>query len=100
MSWANCGEDSRGRPIGYAHAGKCDHPGCNKKINRGLSYACGDMHGETEFGCEKYFCDEHRSNCVEDSDGRIVRVCGECRDVLLNTDEWIDEDGVLVPVNE
>ena len=59
MGWANCGNDSNGRPIGYAHEATCDHPGCDKKINRGLSYACGGMHGTGDGGCEGYFCWTH-----------------------------------------
>ncbi len=100
MSWANCGEDSRGRPIGYAHEAKCDHPGCNKKIDRGLSYACGGMHGFTEYGCEKYFCEEHLRNYVRDDDGKLVRICDECAAELINSDEWeLDEnEGELVRV--
>ncbi len=47
MGWANCGEDSQGRPIGYAHEGICDHPGCEARIDRGLEFACGGMHGDT-----------------------------------------------------
>lgn len=63
MGWANCGEDSKGRPIGYAVAATCDHPGCEAKIDRGLAYACGGMHGE-EDGCEGYFCEKHRSSTI------------------------------------
>lgn len=60
MGWANCGEDSKGRPIGYAHEATCDHPGCTAKIDRGLSYACGGMHGDCGGqACEGYFCQEH-----------------------------------------
>lgn len=59
MGWGNCGTDSKGRPIGYIFDATCDHPDCIKEINRGLDYACGGMHGETEFGCEKYFCYDH-----------------------------------------
>jgi hypothetical protein len=50
MGWANCGEDSRGRPIGYAWEATCDRPGCNAKIDRGLAYACGGMHGNEALG--------------------------------------------------
>lgn len=81
MGWANCGEDSRGRPIGYAHPATCDHPGCGAKIDRGLSYACGGMHGDDEISCERYFCEEHRQGWVlADRDGRKVTmgVCAEC----------------------
>jgi len=63
MGWADCGVDSNGRPIGYAFRATCDQSGCDAKIDRGLAYACGDMHGEgSEEGdtyCEKYFCYDH-----------------------------------------
>lgn len=59
MGWASCGDDSRGRPIGYAHRGTCDAPGCTHLIDRGLSYACGGMHGEADTYCEGYFCSRH-----------------------------------------
>lgn len=59
MGWANCGTDSKGRPIGYAHSATCDEPGCEKEIHRGVSYACGGMHGENGHDCEGYFCEEH-----------------------------------------
>lgn len=60
MSWANCGQDKDGRPIGYAVLAGCDHPGgCDAKIDRGLSYVCGGMHGGGAEGCGKYFCPAH-----------------------------------------
>lgn len=96
MSWANCGEDSRGRPIGYAHNGKCDHPGCNVKINRGLAHACGDMHGFTEYGCEKYFCEDHRWNFAYIDQNRYTRICDECAQDLINSDEWTEVHGSLI----
>ena len=37
MGWGDCGTDVNGRPIGYLYESTCDHPGCNKKIDRGLS---------------------------------------------------------------
>jgi hypothetical protein len=63
MGWANCGTDSRGRAIGYGAQGQCDHRWgaeiCRAKIDRGLAYACGGMHGEDERSCEGYFCPKH-----------------------------------------
>lgn len=60
MGWANCGEDSKGRSIGYAHEATCDHEGCQEKIDRGLSWICGRyMHGVCDWSCERYFCDSH-----------------------------------------
>jgi len=77
MGWASCGTDSRGRPIGYAHVATCDEPGCMSPIDRGLSHACGDMHGpedkEGGVGCEGYFCSSHLVAC-EDGISR----CGSC----------------------
>ena len=97
MSWSNCGEDKQGRKIGYAHEATCDHDGCKSIIDRGLSYACGGEHGETERGCEKYFCSEHLDNCVED-DGDFWRVCDDCAKALIDSGEWSEDDGSLVRV--
>lgn len=96
MSWSHCGEDSQGRAIGYAHQAKCDHPDCNNDIDRGLSYACGDMHGATEIGCEKYFCEDHRSNTVEDH-GDFVCVCDECSALLVESGNWVvnESEGII-----
>lgn len=77
MGWANCGEDSEGRSIGYAHGATCDAPGCDEPIHRGLAHACGGEHGETETGCEKYFCGRHMI-CVEFRDGEVASVCMAC----------------------
>jgi hypothetical protein len=38
-------------PRGYSVSDMCAHPGCGKKIDRGLAYLC--------YGCEKYFCGAH-----------------------------------------
>jgi hypothetical protein len=81
MGWANCGEDSQGRPIGYAHPATCDFPGCKEKIDRGLAYACGGMHGEDEVSCEKYFCPTHLQGWIKHVDGQIVAVCKSCEDL-------------------
>lgn len=82
MGWGNCGEDSKGRPIGYVWAATCDHPECIKQIDRGLAYACGGMHGNEalggypdnyefgEFVCEQYFCGDHLTTVIfEHEDG-------------------------------
>jgi hypothetical protein len=84
MGWANCGTDSKGRGIGYAHPAMCDHPGCKTKIDRGLTYACGGMHGlhnvlggdehidwsAMYISCEGYFCEKHRTHAtLEHKDG-------------------------------
>ena len=79
MGWADCGKDSKGRNIGYAFGGTCDFPGCTKEINRGLSYACGGMHGEDEYSCEKYFCSDHLKIFEKpDGSGDCISICPEC----------------------
>lgn len=81
MGWADCGDDSKGRPIGYAHEATCDHPGCDTKIDRGLAYVCGDMHGEDEYSCEGYFCPQHRNGFIKTDQGRVISVCKSCEQV-------------------
>jgi hypothetical protein len=87
MGWVNCGEDSKGRPIGYAHEDTCDHPECNKKIHRGLSYACGGMHGDDVDYCEGYFCEEHLvyNSCANDCEGALL--CQACNKRLPDEQE-------------
>lgn len=79
MGWANCGTDSEGRPIGYAVKAICDHPDCDKEIWRGVDRACGGMHGFTEYGCDKYFCEEHLNFIdIDDDDAPLVQLCEKC----------------------
>lgn len=80
MGWADCGNDRAGRPIGYAFEATCDHPECDAKIDRGLSYACGDMHGEDVYWCDKYFCGQHLNYVT--IDGECHRVCAACLKVF------------------
>jgi hypothetical protein len=86
MGWANCGHDSKGRPIGYAHAATCDHPECNALIDRGLSYACGGMHGQNEHDCDGYFCGAHLE-CVELVGGECLQLCAACAKTAIQFDE-------------
>jgi hypothetical protein len=77
MGWAYCGEDSEGRQIGYGVEAKCDHPDCDVIIDRGMSYACGDTHGDGDgtvdyMYCEKYFCSAHMQM------GHEVQQCMAC----------------------
>lgn len=82
MGWADCGDDSKGRPIGYGFAAKCDATGCGADINRGLDYACGGMHGRRDASgdldvCEGYFCHDHLTYL--DLGERGVSLCPACR---------------------
>lgn len=96
MGWANCGTDSKGRQIGYAHEATCDHPGCTEKIDRGLAYACGGMHGSDSYMCEGYFCPEHLTSV--DLTGKVAgmtsaTVCLECA-ALIEKGEEESEEGM------
>lgn len=75
MGWAFCGVDKDGRPIGYGVEATCDAEGCEEKIDRGLGYACGGMHGQNEVGCDRYFCPKHLSGF---DSGPEWQVCVEC----------------------
>ncbi len=93
MGWSNCGKDSMGRPIGYAHGATCDHPGCTRKIHRGLAYICGgDMHGDTDRGCERYFCEEHLTYTRVLDDDTWAPVCAECEEVFVTEISQLDVD--------
>ncbi len=74
MGYANCGENSAGRPIGYAIEATCDHPECAVVIDRGLGFACGYYHGATEHSCDRYFCSDH----LELIDHEARQLCPEC----------------------
>lgn len=59
MGWS-VGVDRDGRDIGYGVPALCDYPGCNKKIDRGLSYVCGMINTDGEDrGCGLHFCPDH-----------------------------------------
>lgn len=99
MGWANCGTDSEGRPIGYAFEATCDEEGCDAEIDRGLSFACGDMHGGGENMCERYFCEAHLNNVVW-ADNRCVGICNECLSYVVVDDDMniIDQRSSLCNV--
>jgi hypothetical protein len=60
MGWAVGYDTNWHRFVGYGVPAYCDHPGCMKEIDRGLSYVCGhDVYGG-EFGCGLFFCGEHQ----------------------------------------
>ena len=88
MGWGDCGVDSKGRPIGYGHSATCDHEGCTTKIDRGLSYACGGMHGDCGGqACEGYFCPEHLCSVDQEAMGyhelSTSQLCLTCRDAAI-----------------
>lgn len=73
MGWS-VGYDARwNRDIGYGVPATCDHPGCNAKIDRGLSYVCGGEPYGGDEGCGLYFCHEHLF--IDDGPQRCERCC-------------------------
>lgn len=59
MGWS-LGFDTRWqRDIGYGVPAVCDHSGCHKSIDRGLSYVCGALPYGGDKGCGLFFCDDH-----------------------------------------
>lgn len=97
MGWS-IGHDSRwgkfGRDIGYGVPAICDHPGCEAKIDRGLSYVCGgDVYGG-EHGCGLFFCGVHLTH--EERGEDFPQLCQCCADETASFDpkpdtaEWIN----------
>lgn len=60
MGWAY--GEVNGREVGYSVEATCDKEGCEAKIDRGLAYCCGGMHGGDEYSCGGYFCSAHRTH--------------------------------------
>ena len=59
MSWAIGFDTKWQRDIGYGVPAYCDHPGCEEKIDRGLSHVCGLEPYGGDRGCGLYFCIKH-----------------------------------------
>lgn len=91
----------QGKEVGYNVEATCEHEGCCKEINRGLSYSCGGMAGEDEYSCNGFFCEEHLLNFVQTYYGDTIMVCDECAKTLLESEEWYEDEaeGCLMRVN-
>lgn len=94
MSWAVGERD--GRFIGYGVPATCDHPDCDKGIDRGLAYACGGGVLGTVENCGLFFCGEHLPYFAEDEVGGGESICERCADDLAPFDpkpdvaEWVE----------
>jgi hypothetical protein len=85
------------RDCGYGVPCLCDHPECEKKIDRGLSYLCGESPGDEQFGCGLYFCESHLVGMRKPRGlDRSIWLCGRCYRYLTPYDpkpdiaEWIE----------
>jgi hypothetical protein len=102
VGWAT-GRNNNGREIGYAIEAVCDLPGCDNKIDLGLSYCCGGLHGVDNGGmddeqyCGDYFCAEHLYYRPDrrDPDEATIQVCERCKDKPHQ--DWPEHDDLLAP---
>ena len=77
---------------GYGVPTVCEYPTCKKKIDRGISHACG---GEpfSELGCDRYFCSKHLY--LVERDDELCTLCERCKknkepfDYKPETKKWI-----------
>lgn len=86
MSWAIGFDDTWNRDIGYGVPANCDHPNCNAKIDRGLSYVCGGEPYGGDDGCGLYFCGKHlfyESGIQYQRRQKVFQLCERC----FNNDE-------------
>lgn len=79
MGWGY-GELWDGKKVGYSVRSACEHKGCKAKIDRGLAYACGGMHGADEISCDGYFCEKHLFLIRRWDTYELVTICSECCD--------------------
>lgn len=85
MGWEIGFDEKWKRDIGYGVPAYCDHPECNERIDRGLSYVCADGEPRGGDGCGLYFCEKHKgfAQFGKDEDDLILSDCCErCRDGL------------------
>lgn len=114
MGWSVGFDSHWNRDIGYGVIAYCDHPKCDKVIDRGLAYVCGGgPYGESSIeggrdGCGLYFCYEHlryNNYCPKCAryDKKPYKPKSEHPDWIYwkMTDpswaEWRKEKGILMP---
>ena len=86
-----------GKAVGYSVEAICEHPNCNKRINRGLAYKCGNDIGSGEDFCNGFFCSDHLFLTVKGWR------CAECSDLIEdeeNEEEEYEERPKLLSYKE
>jgi hypothetical protein len=73
MGWAIGYDHNWQRDIGYGVPCKCDHPGCERDIHRGLAHVCGGEPHGGDVGCGLFFCSAHLWMA------RGTQCCNRCR---------------------
>lgn len=100
MSWSIGYDTNHRRDVGYGVPATCDHPGCDKEIDRGLSYICGSDIGGGEHGCGLFFCADHLTYTGRRDSNREIshpQLCERCAkrskkgsfDPTPDVPEWI-----------
>ena len=81
MSYAVGFDNQWDRWIGYGVPAYCDHPGCGRTIDRGLSFVCGGEPYGGERGCGLYFCSSHlqHRNFGRGKNAVSYPICQRCR---------------------
>ena len=74
MGWSLGYDDRWNRDIGYGVPSYCDFPGCDERIDRGLSHVCGGEPYGGDRGCGLYFCGKHLHSSL-----RLPQLCDRCR---------------------
>lgn len=91
MGWSLGFDSNWKRDVGYGVPAVCDHPDCSEKIDRGLSYVCGnDIYGG-ERGCGLFFCG--RDMTCTAFGPQLCERCAKRRkpfDAKPDVFEWID----------
>ena len=96
MYWAIGYDENWNRDIGFDVPGTCDHPDCNKSINRGISHVCGGEPYGGESACGLYFCEEHLELKVLGSSREPSPLCPRCSageppfQPSTDTEEWVN----------
>lgn len=75
MGWSVGYDDNWKRDVGYGVPAMCDHPDCNERIDRGISYVCGGQPYGGERGCGLFFCSSHLYYHA-----RLPVLCSRCED--------------------
>lgn len=76
---------SDGRWGGYNIRATCDREGCEKVIDRGMAYLCGDGPEDDPgtWHCGNYFCTDHVHFGSTNDSRQICDVCGEYQEEAL-----------------
>lgn len=88
MGWSVGYDENWKRDVGYGVPAICDHPGCDKKIDRGLGYVCGGEPYGGDKGCGLFFCSAHQYGF-----GQLCQRCTEGHaqpfEPKPDTEEWL-----------